>query len=91
MLILNSTLADFGGFSHIQHFFLEFFKLVKVVVMQMLGSMEDEQTFSTFFFMKSKLRNCLNEHLNNVVGMYSQSFFSLNTLPYDTCFENWKE
>jgi hypothetical protein len=41
--------------------------------MQMLGSMEDEWTFSTLSFMKSKLRNHLNEHLNNVVGMYYQT------------------
>jgi hypothetical protein len=41
--------------------------------MQMLGSMEDEWTFSTISFMKSKLGNHLNEHLNGVVGMYSQT------------------
>jgi hypothetical protein len=35
-----------------------------------LSSMEDERTFSTISFMKSKLREHFNEHLNTVVGMY---------------------
>jgi hypothetical protein len=75
----------------LRHFFLEFFKLVEIAIVQMLGLMEDDQTFSTFSFMKSKLRNRFNEHLNIVVGMYFQTFYSLNTFPYDTCFEDWKE
>jgi hypothetical protein len=36
--------------------------------MQVLGLVEDEQTFSTF--MKPKLRNHFNEHLHMVVEMY---------------------
>ncbi len=47
--------------------------------------------FPLFFFMKSKLKNHFNEHLNTIVGMYSQTFCNLNTFPYDTCFEAWKE
>jgi hypothetical protein len=78
--------------SHIlRHSFPKKFKLAKIVIMQVLGSMEDEHTFSTLSFMKSKLRNHFNEHLPIVVGMYSQTFFTLNTFPYDTCFDDWKE
>ncbi len=73
------------------HSFPEFFKLAKIAIVQMLGLVEDDRTFSTFSFMKSKLRNHLNEHLNIVVGMYSQTCYSLNTFPYDTCFEDRKE
>jgi hypothetical protein len=43
----------------------------------MLGSMEDERTFSTLYFMKSKLINRFNEHLHVAVHMYSQTFFTL--------------
>ncbi len=58
--------------SHIwQHVFSKFFKLAKIIVIQVLGSVEDERTFSTLSFMKSTLKNHLNEHLNIVVGMYS--------------------
>jgi len=64
---------------------------VKIALIQVLGLVEDEQTFSILSFMKSKLKNCFNEYWNIVVGMYSQTFYSLNTFPYDTCFENWKE
>jgi hypothetical protein len=47
--------------------------------------------FPPFFFMKSKLRNRHNEHLNIVVGMYSQTFYDLNIFSYNACFEDWKE
>jgi hypothetical protein len=56
-----------------------------------MGSVEDEQTFSTLSLMKSKLKNRLNEHLHMIVGMYSQTFFTLNTFLYDTFFNDWKE
>jgi hypothetical protein len=58
--------------------------------MLVLGSMVDEQTLSILFFMKSKLKNYLNEHLQIVVWIYSQTFYILNTL-YDTCFDDWME
>ncbi len=45
----------------LKHSFLECLKLAKITLMQVLGLMEDEHTFSTLTFMKSKLRNCLNE------------------------------
>jgi hypothetical protein len=67
----------------LRYSFLEFLKLVKIAIVQMLGLVEDEQTFSTISFMKSKLKNHLNEHLNIVMGMYTQTFYSLNTFPYD--------
>jgi hypothetical protein len=60
-------------------------------MVQVMGSVEDEQTFSTLSLMKSKLKNRLNEHLHMIVGMYSQTFFTLNTFPYDTFFNDWKE
>jgi hypothetical protein len=59
----------------------KFFKLANIAMMQVLGSMEDEQTFSTLSFMKSKMRNRLNEHLHTIVGMYYQIFFHFEHLP----------
>jgi hypothetical protein len=59
--------------------------------MQVLGFVEDEQVFSTLSFMKLGLKNCLNEHLHIIVGMYSQTSYILNTFPYDKCFDHWKE
>jgi len=78
--------------SHIlQHSFLEFFKLATIAAMQVLGSMEDERTFSTLSFMKSKLKNHFNEHLHTIVKTYSQTFYTLNTFLYDACFDDWKK
>jgi hypothetical protein len=61
----------------------EFFKLVKIVTIKMLGSEEDQHTFSTISFMKPKLHN-----LHVVVGMYSQTFFTFNNFPYDGIFDD---
>jgi hypothetical protein len=55
----------------LRHSFLKIFKLAKIAIMQVLRLVEDEKTFSTFSFMKSRLRNRLNEHLHTIVGMYS--------------------
>jgi len=66
-------------------------QLIEIAMMQVLGSVEDEQKFSTLYFMKLKLRNHSNEHLHTIVGMYSQTFFTFNTFPYDTWFDDWKE
>jgi len=35
----------------------EFFKVVELAIVMVLGSVEDEKKFSTFTFMKSKLKN----------------------------------
>jgi hypothetical protein len=65
--------------------------LAKIVAVQILGSVEDEHTFSTFSFMKSKLQNKLCEHSAIIVGMFSQPFFTLENFPYDATFEGWKK
>jgi len=72
----------------LRHSFLEIFKLVKIAIVQMLGLVEDEWTFSTLYFIKSKLRYRFNEDLQMVVGMYSKKKFIINTFPYDTCFND---
>jgi hypothetical protein len=54
----------------------EFFRLVELVIVMVLGSVEDERTFSTLTFMKSKLRNHLTTHFDLVVKMYAQDFFT---------------
>jgi hypothetical protein len=47
--MVNSQILKFKMF--------ELFKLVELVIVMVLGSVEDERTFSTLTFMKSKLRN----------------------------------
>jgi hypothetical protein len=46
-----------------------------MAIIQVISSVEDERTFSTLTFMKSKLRNQLVGHLDIVTGMFIQDFF----------------
>jgi hypothetical protein len=51
----------------LNHNLFEWFKLGKLCIMMVLGSMEDERTFSNLAFIKTKLQNCLTTHLDLVV------------------------
>ena len=67
--------------------FLEFAKLAEIAIVQVLGSVEDERTFSSLSFLKDKTRNKLdNAHLSLVVGMHAQEVYTLKTFLYDACF-----
>jgi hypothetical protein len=43
----------------LKQWFFEYMQLVEVAIVAIIGSVEDECTFSTLNFMKSKLRNKL--------------------------------
>jgi len=53
---------------------LEWFKLVQLCMVMIIGNVEDERTFSNMSFMKNKFHNHLIIHLDLVVKMYAQSF-----------------
>lgn len=57
----NNLMQSFG----------EFLKLAEMALVYLIGSVEDEWLFSSVGFLKSKLRNNLDEHIQVVVGMYS--------------------
>jgi uncharacterized protein YijF (DUF1287 family) len=48
-----------------------------------------ERTFSTLTFMKNKLRNRLTTHLELVVGMKMQNFYTLDNFPYGDAYDSW--
>lgn len=75
----NSLTQNFG----------EFLKLAKMAVVHVLGSVEDERLFSSVGFLKSKLRNNLEEHIQVVVGMFSQRIYTLENFPYQKVFDEW--
>jgi hypothetical protein len=52
---------------------------------------EDERTFNTLSFMKSKLKNRLTGHLDLVIHMFSQHFYTLENFPYDVAIQEGKE
>ena len=70
---------------------LEYIKVAEIAIAVVLGSVEDERTFSTLSFMKSKLRNRLGGHMDTCVKLFSQSFFTLETFPITKAISSWRE
>ncbi len=58
------------------------FKSVELVIVMVLGSVEDERTIFIFTFMKSNLKNQLITHLDLVVRMYAQDFFTFQSFSF---------
>ena len=69
----------------------EYMKVTNIAVTAVLGSVEDEQTFSTLKFMKSKVRNRLGGHLDTTMRMFSQGYYSQETFPYQEAISHWCE
>jgi hypothetical protein len=70
------------------HFF-KFIKVVELDVVQIMGSVEDERTYSTLTFMKTRLRNKICEHLDLVVCMFAQPFYIVDSFPYNDAIIAW--
>jgi hypothetical protein len=69
--------------------FPEYFKSVEIAMVQVFGSVEDKQCFSSLAFCKSKLCNRLPTNLGLVVRMFSQKFYTLQNFPYAFAYEEW--
>jgi hypothetical protein len=54
-----------------------------------MGNVEDERCFSNMGFMKSKFKNRLTTHLNLVVRMFAQKFFTFNNFPFLITMNAW--
>jgi hypothetical protein len=67
----------------------EYIKLAEITVVQVIGSIEDEQTFNTIAFIKNKLHNYLNTHLDLCTGSHNQQFFTLQNFLYDQAIAKW--
>ena len=66
-----------------------YLRLAKIVVVMVLGSVEDERMYSSLSFLKSRLHKTLSGHLNVVVGMFSQKLFELEEFPYEEAYNLW--
>jgi hypothetical protein len=65
-------------------------KLAEMAIVMVMGSVEDERTFSSVAFLKSRVRNSLlKNHLSVVVGMYSQKLYTMENFLYAETFELW--
>jgi DNA primase large subunit len=65
--------------------------LMEIAVTAVFGSVEDERTFSTLGFMKSKLHNHLGSHLDTDVKLFSQPFYKQDTFHYNSAITHWRE
>jgi hypothetical protein len=68
----------------------EFMRLAEIAITTVLGSVEDERTFSSLKFIKSRLRNRLEGNLDTVVRVLSQGYYNLETFPYANAYSQWR-
>jgi hypothetical protein len=61
----------------------------EMAMVRVLGFMEDECYFNSVSFLKNKMCNQLNGHLQLVVTMKAQFFFTLDTFPYKVTYNIW--
>jgi hypothetical protein len=64
-------------------YFGEWFKVAEIIAMKVLGLVEDKRTFSTVSFLKNWLCNCLLEHFNTAIGVFSYNFCTVENFPYN--------
>jgi len=69
----------------------EFFKLSNLAICAVLGSVEDERTFSTLGYMKSKVRNRLAGNLDTCVKLFAQPWYTQETFPYGAAIAHWSD
>jgi hypothetical protein len=58
---------------------------------QVIGLVKNEWCFSKLTFMKTKLRNQLTVHLELVIQMFGQKFFTIENFPFGTTIQSWKD
>jgi len=67
----------------------EFMKVVELTMVQIMGCVEDEKTFSTLTFIKIRLWNKLCEHLDLMVCMFAQPFYDVDSFHYNDAITTW--
>jgi len=56
-----------------------------------MGFVKDERTFSTLTFMKRRIQNMFDEHLDLMVCMFAQFFYDVDIFLYDNAITTWFE
>jgi predicted glycosyltransferase len=54
----------------------EYLKLVEITIVLVLKSIQDECAFFTIVFIKEKLQNWLNQHLDTIMCIFTQEFYT---------------
>jgi hypothetical protein len=63
-------------------------KLVLTTIVQVISNVKYEKTFSTLTFMKFKPQNCLAWHLDIVICMFIQDFFTKDIFSFQVAITN---
>ena len=66
----------------------EFTQLAEIAITIVLGSIEDERTFSSLKFIMSKLQNCLEGNLDTIVKVLSHGSYNLENFPYTDAYSH---
>jgi hypothetical protein len=69
--------------------FPNYFKLAKIAMVQVVGSVKDEWWFNFLAFCKSKLHNRFITDQGLVVITLSQKFYTLHNFLYVKAYEQW--
>jgi hypothetical protein len=65
-------------------------RLAEIAITTILGNVEDERTFSSLKFIKSRLQNRLEGNLNTVVKVFSQGYYNLENFSYADAYSHWQ-
>jgi hypothetical protein len=69
--------------------FIQIFKLAKIFIVFVFGSVEDKWCFSIMCFMKwSKFKNRLKIHVDLVVMMFTHNHYSIDIFPFANVIKN---
>jgi hypothetical protein len=77
--------------NYTKQYLSEWFKVAEIAVITVIGSVEDERMFSTLGWLKSKVRNRLNAHLDCTLRLYSQPWWGVSTFPYKAAVDHWEK
>lgn len=79
----------FGSIGILNNSLSKWFKLVKICMVMVLGSVKDQCTFLNIVLMKTKLWNHLMIHLDLVVWMYAHDFYNYGT--FYVTMKDWQD
>ena len=64
--------------------------LVEIAITTILDNGEDERTFSSPKFIKSKLMNRLEGNLDTVLRIFCQDYYNLESFLYADAYKQWQ-
>lgn len=89
LLILSSISSNHPCMTTLVLFFFGEFKVGRNYYGSCSYYVEDEHWFNSIFFLENKVQNDLNFHMQVVVAMHAQKFFTIDNFPYQVPYDMW--